>query len=77
MGHAAIERYVIERENNVVRVDFRREPEPPGPRFPGAIGSREFAAKRTSDASDVSTAVAWAASGRSARRNLRTEALRF
>jgi hypothetical protein len=64
MGYAAIERCVIERENNVVRVDFRREPEPPGPRFPGANGSREFGDKRTGDATDVSTAMAWAASGR-------------
>lgn len=29
-------RYVIAREHNVVRVDFRREPEPPAPKFPGA-----------------------------------------
>jgi hypothetical protein len=64
MGHAAIKRYVIERENNVVRVDFRREPEPPGPRFPGANGAREFADKRTGDATDVSTAMAWATSRR-------------
>ena len=30
------DRYVVARENNVVRVDFRREPDPPAPRFPGA-----------------------------------------
>jgi hypothetical protein len=29
-------RRVISREANVVRVDFHREPDPPGPRFPGA-----------------------------------------
>jgi hypothetical protein len=29
-------RYVIGRENNVVLVDFRRRPDPPAPRFPGA-----------------------------------------
>ena len=29
-------RYIIARENNVVRVDFRREPDRPAPRFPGA-----------------------------------------
>jgi len=28
-------RYVIERNNNIVRVDFRR-PDPPAPNFPGA-----------------------------------------
>jgi hypothetical protein len=27
---------VIEREHNIVRVDFRREPDPPTPKFPGA-----------------------------------------
>ena len=30
------ERYVIARESNVVRVDFRRTPDPPAPQFPGA-----------------------------------------
>jgi hypothetical protein len=63
MGHAAIERWVIERENNVVRVDFRRAPEPPGPRFPGANGSREFVDRQTGDVAEVSTAMAWATSG--------------
>ena len=29
-------RYVIARERNVVRVEFRQEPDPPAPRFPGA-----------------------------------------
>lgn len=32
--------FVIGRENNVVRVDFSREPDPPAPRFPGASGLR-------------------------------------
>jgi hypothetical protein len=27
---------VIAREGNIVRVDFRRDPDPPAPRFPGA-----------------------------------------
>ncbi|MGE3987303.1 hypothetical protein [Pseudorhodoplanes sp.] len=31
-----LNRYVIGREHNVVRVDFSRRPEPPGPTFPGA-----------------------------------------
>jgi hypothetical protein len=30
-----IDRYVIGRESNVLRVDFEREPDPPAPRFPG------------------------------------------
>jgi hypothetical protein len=34
-------RFVIGRENNVVRVDFSREPDPPAPKFPGATGLRE------------------------------------
>ena len=31
-----LDRYVIARDRNVVRVDFRREPDPPAPKFPGA-----------------------------------------
>ena len=34
--------YVIRRENNILEVDFRREPDPPAPRFPGASGLREL-----------------------------------
>ncbi len=34
--------YVIGRESNVVLVDFRREPDPPAPKFPGASGAREI-----------------------------------
>ena len=34
--------YVIHRENNIVEVDFRREPDPPAPRFPGARGLRKL-----------------------------------
>jgi hypothetical protein len=30
------DRYIIGRENNVVRVDFDRRPDPPNPQFPGA-----------------------------------------
>jgi hypothetical protein len=33
---ARASRYVLGRENNIVRVDFTREPDPPAPRFPGA-----------------------------------------
>jgi hypothetical protein len=33
---------VIRRENNVLEVDFSREPDPPAPRFPGASGLREL-----------------------------------
>src|SRR5687767_1498398 len=31
-----LDRYVIARERNVVRVNFRQEPDPPAPKFPGA-----------------------------------------
>ena len=33
-------RYVLHRDNNVLQVDFSREPNPPAPRFPGASGLR-------------------------------------
>jgi hypothetical protein len=36
-----VTRHVIARENNVVRVDFTRKPDPPAPRFPGAVGLRQ------------------------------------
>lgn len=29
-------RYIIARDDNVVLVDFRHEPDPPAPTFPGA-----------------------------------------
>jgi hypothetical protein len=35
-GVGFAERYVIARENNVVRVDFARRSDPPTPPFPGA-----------------------------------------
>ena len=37
---SVVDRYVIARERNVVRVDFSREPDPPTPCFPGANGLR-------------------------------------
>lgn len=33
-------RYVIDRDHNVVRVDFRRRPDPPQPKFPGGAALR-------------------------------------
>jgi hypothetical protein len=33
-------RFVIARERNVIQVDFRREPDPPAPKFPGAAALR-------------------------------------
>lgn len=40
-------RFVIGRENNVLRVDFSRDPDPPAPRFPGASGLREIGDETT------------------------------
>jgi len=34
-----VDRYVIGRESNVLRVDFHREPEQPPPRFPRFPGA--------------------------------------
>jgi hypothetical protein len=34
--------YVIGRDGNVIRVDFRRNPDPPAPRFPGAAALRDI-----------------------------------
>jgi hypothetical protein len=38
------DRYIIGRENNVVRVDFDRRPDPPNPQFPGAGALRSTGA---------------------------------
>ncbi|MFZ5693566.1 MAG: hypothetical protein ACOY5F_20220 [Pseudomonadota bacterium] len=38
-----LDRYVIGREQNVVRVNFARDSEPPTPPFPGAGALRLFA----------------------------------
>ena len=37
---SVVDRHVIARESNIVRVDFSREPDPPTPCFPGANGLR-------------------------------------
>jgi hypothetical protein len=34
-------RTIIARESNIVRVDFRRQPDPPAPKFPGAGALRQ------------------------------------
>ena len=41
------ERFIIARERNVVRVDFRQEPEPPAPKFPGAAALRLSSAEHS------------------------------
>ena len=40
-------RFIISRENNVLRVDFSRDPDPPAPKFPGAAGLREIIYENT------------------------------
>jgi hypothetical protein len=47
-------RFVIGRENNVVRVDFSRDPDPPAPRFPGASGLREVGDESASETKYIS-----------------------
>jgi hypothetical protein len=36
-----IDRYILARQANVLRVDFNRDPDPPAPRFPGAGALRQ------------------------------------
>ena len=49
-----INRFVISRENNVVRVDFSRDPDPPAPGFPGATGLREIGDESASETKYIS-----------------------
>jgi hypothetical protein len=53
---SVVDRHVIARESNVVRVDFGRERDPPAPYFPGAIGLRLSHSER--DEAEVPTAIA-------------------
>ena len=43
MTASALDRYVIGREQNVVRVNFAPDPEPPTPPFPGSGALRGLA----------------------------------
>jgi hypothetical protein len=45
------DRYVIARENNVLRVNFDRRPDPPNPHFPGAGALRSACASLVDAAS--------------------------
>jgi hypothetical protein len=40
------DRYVIARENNVLRVNFERSTDPPNPQFPGAGALRSACARQ-------------------------------
>lgn len=48
------DRLVIGRDNNVVRVDFGRDPDPPAPRFPGAAALREVVDEINSAVDNIS-----------------------
>ena len=41
--------YVVERESNIVRVNFEREPDPPAPKFPGAGALHEAPASDSAE----------------------------
>jgi hypothetical protein len=53
-------RFVLGRDDNVVRVDFSRDPDPPAPRFPGAGALRDIGYDIASAAEGVA-AGAWRA----------------
>ena len=50
---SVVERHVVARESNVVRVDFGREPDPPAPCFPGANSLRLSDTNRDGDAASA------------------------
>ena len=52
-----VDRLVSCREDNVLWVDFRRDPDPPAPRFPGAGGLREIVDKNTSATKHIADAL--------------------
>jgi hypothetical protein len=59
-----VNRHVIARESNIVRVDFSREPDPPAPWFPGANGLRlsdteTHGAEAPTDKLGLATAFPW------------------
>ena len=58
-GANLMSRYVLARENNVLRLDFRREPDSPGPRFPGGAALRSDS--RLNDAVEACAAASNAA----------------
>jgi hypothetical protein len=60
-----INRFVISRENNVLRVDFSRDPDPPAPRFPGATGLREIGDESASETKYIAAEALRAASANS------------
>jgi hypothetical protein len=54
---SVVERHVIARESNVVRVDFGHEPDPPAPCFPGASGLRLSHIERGEEDAPAATAI--------------------
>jgi hypothetical protein len=51
--------HIIGRENNVVRVDFGREADPPAPKFPGANGLRPVKKEVASIGSTITVLPRW------------------
>jgi hypothetical protein len=48
---STINRYIVARDRNVVRVRFdRRDPDPPAPTFPGAAALRQYRGDGTVEA---------------------------
>lgn len=56
MTASALDRYVIGREQNVVRVNFAHDAEPPTPPFPGA-GALRAGAWQPQQVDPVSTSI--------------------
>jgi hypothetical protein len=50
---SVVGQYIAGRDGNIVQVDFRHEPDPPAPRFPGASSLRF-----TTELNDASDAIA-------------------
>jgi hypothetical protein len=55
--------HIVGRENNVVRVDFGREADPPAPKFPGANGLRPV----KKDVASISVLPRWLTQGNSSK----------
>lgn len=55
---SSIHRRVIARESNVLRVNFKRAPDPPTPCFPGANGLRFKVAEGNGDEMPTVVAIA-------------------
>jgi hypothetical protein len=59
--------HIIGRENNVVRVDFGRESDPPAPKFPGANGLRPVKKEVVSIGPAIPVLPRWLSQGNSSK----------